>query len=75
MDEKNLLIGYWEYNHTIETKSLRDIEVELIIELKPTHDLDQRTRKYNIYKEELRALRQPCRDEAKQNAEIQLSYY
>ena len=72
---KNLLIGYWEYNHAIETKSLRDIEVELIIELKPTLDLDQRTRKYNIYKEQLIELRQVCKDEARQNVKIQLSYY
>ena len=72
--KKNLLIGYWEYNHAIETKSLRDIEGELIIELKPTLDLDQRTRKYNSYKEELKALRQACKDEAKQNVIDKIGY-
>ena len=73
--KKNLLIGYWEYNHAIETKSLSDIEEELIITLKPILYLDQRTRKYNIYKDELTALRQACKDEARHNVKIQLNYY
>lgn len=73
--KKNLRIGYWEYNQAIEKKSLRDIEEELIITLKPTLDLDQRTRKYNIHAEVLTALRQDCKDEARGNVLDGVAHY
>lgn len=63
----NLLVGYWEYNKAIETKTLRAIEVELIKILKPTLDLDRQTRIYNILAETLQVLRKVCKEEATLN--------
>jgi hypothetical protein len=66
--KENLEIGYWEYDELAENRELYDIEKDLIIKLRPTLDLDGRTKKYNIYAENLTALRQICKDEARQNA-------
>lgn len=70
----NLCIGYWEYNQAKEKKSLRDIEVELIIALKPTLDLDASTRKHNIHAAALTTLRQICKEEAVRNVNDNIIY-
>ncbi len=71
----NLLIGYWEYNTAAEKETLRDIEEQLIIALKPTLDLDKRTVKYNKHAPALKILRQACKDEATQNVIDKTVYY
>ena len=73
--KKNLLIGYWEYDLTKENKSLREIEEQLIILLKPTLDLDKRTKRFNIYAELLTQLRQNCKDEASKNVLDKIGHY
>jgi hypothetical protein len=65
--KENLEIGYWEYDELTENRKLYNIEEDLIIKLRPTLDLDNRTRKYNIYAGNLTVLRQICKDEARQN--------
>jgi hypothetical protein len=73
--KQNLLIGYWEYDVTKENKSLREIEEQLIIHLKPTLDLDKRTKRFNIYAELLTQLRQNCKDEASKNVLDKIGHY
>jgi hypothetical protein len=64
----NLKIGYWVYDALREKSSLYDLEEKVIIQLRPILDLDKRTKKYNIYADELTQLRQICKSEAHQNA-------
>jgi len=45
--------------------SLRELEKNLIIEVKPTLDLDKRTKKYNVMSDKLDELRKICREESK----------
>ena len=71
----NLLIGYWKYDKAIESELLKDIEELLIIALKPTLDLDKRTRKYNIHAASLTDLRQICKDEATLNVVNGIEYF
>ena len=72
---ENLCVGYWEYNPNQENKLLREIEEELIVGLKPTLDLDKRTRKYNKHSPALTVLRQVCKCEATQNVIDKIFYY
>ncbi|GGP02048.1 hypothetical protein GCM10010992_04870 [Cloacibacterium rupense] len=60
----NLIIGYWEDENSISYSELRDWEKKVIKFLKPTLDLDKRTRNYNIFADKLDGLRQICRAEA-----------
>ncbi len=71
----NLLIGYWEYDTSKENKPLREIEEQLIIHLKPTLDLDKRTKGFNVCAELLTQLRQECKDEAKKNVIENKAYF
>jgi hypothetical protein len=64
----NLKIGYWEDQNKIPYGELRQLEKDLIKELKPTLDLDNRTRKFNPLASELDALRRICKKEAILNA-------
>lgn len=64
---KNLIIGYWEDKHKIPYNQLRDLEKHVIKALKPTLDLDKRTRKYNPFADRLDSLREICRVEATEN--------
>ncbi|MCG9879711.1 MAG: hypothetical protein MH472_03850 [Bacteroidia bacterium] len=73
--KKKLRIGYWEYNQAIEKKSLRDIEVELIIALKPTLDLDKQTARFNKNATSLSELRKTCKNEAKKNVLENIAYF
>ncbi|MBI4946385.1 MAG: hypothetical protein HY840_08295 [Bacteroidetes bacterium] len=66
--KQNLEIGYWEFDSLKENEILYDIEEKIIIKLRPTLDLDKRTKKYNIFANKLSALRQICKNEARHNA-------
>lgn len=61
---ENLIVGYWKDEHSITYSKLRDLEAEVIKFLKPTLDLDARTKKYNIYADKLDLLREICREQA-----------
>jgi hypothetical protein len=60
----NLNIGYWAPIEFFTYKQIRDLEMNLTIEYKPTLDLDNRTRKYNPKATELQRLREICKIEA-----------
>jgi len=61
---KSLVVGYWEDKNKIPYTHLRQLEEQVIKVLKPTLDLDNRTRKYNPFAERLDYLREICRIEA-----------
>jgi len=61
----SLKIGYWEDVNFLDYGSLRELEKNLIIEVKPTLDLDKRTKKYNVMSDKLDELRKICREESK----------
>ena len=65
--EDNLRLGYWSTTNPMGRDKLRDEEEQVILQLKPTLDLDRRTKKYNPLAEELDSLRKICRDEVKNN--------
>lgn len=60
---KNLKVGYWEDKSKMPYSALRLLEMAVIKELKPTLDLDSRTRKLNYFANELDDLRGICRQE------------
>ena len=62
---ENLIVGYWEDKNSILYSELREWEEKVIKYLKPTLDLDKRTRKYNLFADKLDGLRLICRTEAK----------
>lgn len=62
---KNIKIGYWIPEQTITYKELRNIEKQITIELKPTLDLDNRTRKFNPFANKLNSFKEVCIEEAK----------
>ena len=62
--KNNLEIGYWEPDRQLTYQELRDVERKVTIELKPTLDLDPRTRKYNPLANKLSGLRKICKAEA-----------
>lgn len=61
----NLEMGYWYTKSHLSREDLRSEEEKLILELKPTLDLDQRTKKYNPLANELDKLRKICKNEVK----------
>ena len=65
--EKNLRIGYWVDKNKIPYEALRKFEEDVIKELRPTLDLDNRTRKYNPLGGTLDALRKICKEESIKN--------
>lgn len=64
---KNLVVGYWEDKKRIPYSKLRGLEEEVIKFLKPTLDLDRRTKKYNRMANKLDELRGICKEEALNN--------
>lgn len=64
----SLVIGYWEDKNKIPYTQLRELEKEVTRVLKPTLDLDNRTKKYNPLAIRLDKLREICRNEAMENA-------
>jgi len=61
----NLQIGYWVSDEILNYKQLRDKEKDITIQLKPTLDRDNRTRKYNPLADKLDILLEVCIKEAK----------
>ena len=61
----NLEIGYWTPQKTLSYQDLRDTEKQVTIALKPTLDLDNRTRRFNPLADKLQAVREICKKEAK----------
>ena len=61
---KNLRIGYWKDLNQLNYSNLRDLELQIITHLKPTLDLDARSRHLNPMALELGKLRSICRKEA-----------
>ena len=61
----NLEMGYWYSTSHLSNENLRKEEEKLIIRLKPTLDLDKRTKKYNPFANELDKLRKICKNEVK----------
>lgn len=64
---KNLKMGYWSTSKPLTKDKLRSEEEKAIIKLKPTLDLDRRTKKFNPLAIELDDLREICRQEVKNN--------
>ena len=64
----SLVVGYWEDKNKIPYSQLRELEEQVIRILKPTLDLDNRTKKYNPFANKLDNLREICRIEAMGNA-------
>jgi len=64
--KNNLLVGYCVTENANYLK-LREIEEDVIKILKPTLDLDRRTRHLNIHYLELDRLRKICQAEARRN--------
>ena len=62
---KNLMLGYWTPDISISSEKLRSLEEKTIIRLKPTLDLDKRTKRFNPLAEQLDKLRGICRNEVK----------
>lgn len=60
----NLEIGYWTPKKTLSYKQLRDIEKEITLELKPTLDLDIRTKRFNPLADKLDEYRTICKKQA-----------
>jgi len=63
----NLKMGYWSTSKPLTKDKLRDEEEKAIIMLKPSLDLDKRTKKFNPFAIELDDLREICRQEVKNN--------
>ena len=61
----NLEMGFWYSASHLSNEELRSEEEKLTIRLKPTLDLDNRTKKYNPLAIELDKLREACRNEVK----------
>ena len=66
--KSSLVVGYWEDKNKIQYTQLRELEEQVIKFLKPTLDLDNRTKKYNLLANKLDHLREICRIEAAENA-------
>lgn len=62
---KNLKLGYWSTSTSLTKSQLRKEEENVIIKLKPTLDLDKRTKHLNPLAIELDNLRAICRQEVK----------
>ncbi len=61
----NLEMGFWYSTSNLSIEELRSEEEKLTIRLKPTLDLDKRTKKYNPFADQLDNLRELCRNEVK----------
>ncbi|MVZ62798.1 GIY-YIG nuclease family protein [Sphingobacterium humi] len=67
---ENLKIGYWSSPNPLTSTQLKEEEEKVIIKLKPTLDLDKRTKHLNPLAIELDSLREICRHEVKKNSPI-----
>jgi hypothetical protein len=62
---KNLKMGFWTTDKPLSINRLRKEEENVILMLKPTLDLDKRTKKFNYLADNLDSLRKVCREEVK----------
>ena len=62
---KNLKMGYWPTDKPLTLENLKKKEENVNIKLKPSLDLDKRTKKFNPLAAELDSLRKICRVEVK----------
>ncbi len=62
---KNLKMGFWTTNMPLTIDQLRKEEENVILKLKPTLDLDKRTKEFNYLAHNLDNLRKVCREEVK----------
>jgi hypothetical protein len=60
----NLQIGYWVSTNILTYSELREIKKKVTLDLKPTLDLDIRTKRFNPFGDKLVSLRNVCRIEA-----------
>lgn len=67
---ENLKMGYWSSPNRLTNTQLREKEEKVIIKLKPTLDLDKRTKRLNPLAIKLDSLREICRHEVKKNSPI-----
>uniref|UniRef100_F4C5T4 GIY-YIG catalytic domain-containing protein n=1 Tax=Sphingobacterium sp. (strain 21) TaxID=743722 RepID=F4C5T4_SPHS2 len=67
---ENLKMGYWSSPNPLTNTRLREEEKKVIIRLKPTLDLDKRTKNLNPLAIQLDSLREICRQEVKKNNQI-----
>ncbi|HYK75991.1 MAG TPA: hypothetical protein VEV16_03380 [Daejeonella sp.] len=67
---ENLKMGFWSTSNPLTKAKLRDEEEKVIINLKPSLDLDKRTKRLNPLAQELDNLREICRQEVKNNNQI-----
>ncbi|MGJ1526551.1 GIY-YIG nuclease family protein [Sphingobacterium spiritivorum] len=67
---ENLKMGYWSPTNPLTVTRLREEEEKVIIRLKPTLDLDERTKYLNPLAVKLDGLRDICRQEVKMNNQI-----
>lgn len=72
--QENLRIGFWEDHNRLPYKTLRDMEEAITRELKPTLDLDNRTRKYNHLATLLLSLREFAKRRLIQTLKLILFY-
>ncbi|KPK95564.1 hypothetical protein AMJ80_04860 [bacterium SM23_31] len=68
--EDYLEIGYWVPDRRLTYEQLRDEEEKTTIKLRPTLDLDSRTRRYNPLADKLDKLRGICKTEAQKNSNL-----
>lgn len=73
--KENLEFGYWVFDEESTEANLADLEKEVTIQLKPTLDLSERTKKRNPLAGRLVELYQVCKDEAKLNALTEVAYF
>jgi hypothetical protein len=62
---QNLKLGFWATDEPFTKRELRTLEKNVILSLKPTLDLDKRTKMFNPFSFELDKLREICRMEVK----------
>ena len=62
--KENLEIGYWISDKHLTYEQLREREKEITIALRPTLDLDPRTKRHNPFAGHLDKLRDICRKQA-----------
>jgi|SRR5690606_10792695 len=67
---QNLKMGFWSTSNPLTKAILREEEKKVIIKLKPTLDLDIRTKHLNPLATELDKLRAICRQEVKTKFEL-----
>ncbi len=64
--KENLKMGYWITTESLSSEDLNDKKEKVILKLRPTLDLNKKTKQFNPLAKELDRLRAICRNEVKQ---------